>query len=94
MDHTALAKHVGLKPIMGGDCEANVRQLNIQRGRPDMQEILSAVTASGGAGPVAVFACGPDGMMQDTKNAVIALNRASGRDMSRHFMLHVEVFAF
>jgi hypothetical protein len=59
-----------------------------------MQEILSAVAASGGTCPVAVFACGPEGMMQDTKNAIITLNRDSGREMSRRFLLHVEVFAF
>lgn len=98
MHHVICINHPVEDLRMRVDCEAkdlsseDGGQWSIQSGRPDMKEILSAVAASGGTGPVGVFACGPEGMLHETKNAVIALN--GGKELSRRFLLHVEVFAF
>jgi hypothetical protein len=66
----------------------------IQSGRPNIKSILSVVAAVGSTGPSGVFACGPEGLLEETKAAVVALNRDSGRELSRQFLLHVEVFTF
>jgi hypothetical protein len=78
----------------GLNCPRLQPEWNIQSGRPNIKSILSVVAAVGGTGPSGVFACGPEGLLEETKAAVVALNRDSGRKLSRQFLLHVEVFTF
>jgi NAD(P)H-flavin reductase len=70
--------------------------LAFKAGRPDVAATLAAVAAAAapGSGPSGVFACGPDAMLEDTKGAVAAANRAAGGDDAKRFLLHTEVFLF
>ena len=83
-------------PTMAGvrDVEAAAAQPRFVRGRPDLGAVLASVAAAGGPGPSGVFACGPEAMLEGTRQAVVAANRAAGGDAARRFLLHVEVFHF
>ncbi len=69
-------------------------QPSFKLGRPEVLPSLQGVLHTKGDGPVGVFACGPEAMLEATHDAVADANRAARGDAAKQALLHTEVFLF
>jgi NAD(P)H-flavin reductase len=77
----------------GADAEKSAA-IPLKSGRPDVAAILAAVASAKGAeGPVGLFACGPEPMLDASRSAVAAQN-ASATSPSQRAVIHTEVFNY
>jgi len=77
----------------GADAEKSAA-IPLKSGRPDVAVILAAVASAKGAeGPVGLFACGPEPMLDASRSAVAAQN-ASASSPSQRAVIHTEVFSY
>lgn len=60
-----------LRNVEEGDMRNLSRDFNIQTGRPNIQEIVAAAAADANGKRLAVVACGPEGMLDDTRLSVV-----------------------
>lgn len=60
-----------LQDVEEGDMQNLSCDLEIQAGRPNIQEIVAAAAANGNGKRLAVVACGPEGMLDDTRFSVV-----------------------
>lgn len=81
-----------IPPPLAGESEAGLKpSLSLSAGRPDVKAIIREVVKSTGRDKrIIVAACGPEGLMIDTRNTVARCTTVGGPSIN----LHIEAFGW